>query len=607
MKRIISAVLLLCMLAGCTVLPGHTPTGTPAFPETPPLSAPSDTSSTSPATSEPPSDTSVTIPSTSEPPVTDPTEDPPDTTATEDGHPSTSGPATIAYIPLDNRPVNTVRVDLIARSAGITLIMPDESLYRTALDGQPLNPNGTQHGDGSALLDWLEECEADYYIISLDQILSGGLVNSRRLSGITDEFERVDRLFEILEGKKTILYDTVMRLAPTVGYDGCTLKMYQLMQEYGMLPRSEITGELTVTSVIEKYRVSTYLDESIVTSYLAARMRKLMLSEYLLDKLADRRDIFVYYGIDDSHSSNTIQTNEIAFIESKLKNGMIFAGTDEMGIMSVAGVICDHYRDLHTPTVSIKYYGADPSLPADRYDVGSLQDNMKAHITALHVDINDSDYDIDVLVYGSDRYSNLYAEAKALLARYKENLEKQIPTIIIDLNRDFILPNVMIEEENLDFACLLSYSAWNTAGNSIGIALSGGIARYMYLTHEENPVDDADKAFLTSLSLSFAKDISYVQAKSQIDYFIGVFGGSAENYYSDDIDLESLHSIALALVNKEGGNLSFTTLANLMIGKQYLTSLSPYDTGTIPNIEMTKISFPWYRTFEADIEIEIKE
>ena len=57
-------------------------------------------------------------------------------------------------------------------------LSPEGDLYRTRLDGQPPNENGTQYGDRGALYEWVAKQEAagcDRYILSLDQLLSGGL------------------------------------------------------------------------------------------------------------------------------------------------------------------------------------------------------------------------------------------------------------------------------------------------------------------------------------------------------------------------------------------------------------------------------------------------
>ncbi len=490
------------------------------------------------------------------------------------------GPETaiIAYVPLDDRPVNTIRVQLLAQSAGFGLLMPEKHLYRTALDGQPLNSNGTQYGDGDALLRWIETTQADYYVISVDQILSGGLVNSRWMTESTDETQQIDRLLTALAGKPVVLFDTIMRLAPTVGYGGYTLAEYEALRAYGKLPRPPMTGELTADRVIAGYPVATDLENAVISRYLAARSRKLKIAEYLLSAVSGKENILVFYGIDDSSPENTIQTNEIAFLQQHLENGSIFAGTDEMGMMAVARTILNHYGATELPNVGVRYFGADPEAPADVYDVGSLKSNIAAHLEALGMTSASDGCDLELLIFGGD-------DPTDILTHYRENLKKHIPTMIVDLGRDFYLPSAMLAEKDLDFGCLLSYSSWNTAGNSIGIALSGGFARYLYLKNEGSPVKGANWAFLKSLALSFAKDISYGSIKSSVS--------SADE------------TTALRLV-QQGSTLCFDLFAEQLEGKHFLISLNPMQLGTIPRMTVTSLSFPWGRTFEAEIEISIE-
>ena len=90
----------------------------------------------------------------------------------------------IVYIPLDDRPLSKDRVELMAEMLNVKLIMPDTDLYATRLDGQITNSNGTQYGDRGALMAWLMEQAEQYdtFILSMDQLLSGGLMNSRCMS-----------------------------------------------------------------------------------------------------------------------------------------------------------------------------------------------------------------------------------------------------------------------------------------------------------------------------------------------------------------------------------------------------------------------------------------
>ena len=180
----------------------------------------------------------------------------------------------MAYIPIDNRPVNLDRVKYLASSVGIELLMPEEDLFRTALDNMTPNSNGTTYGDRQALVDWLESVEedCDYFVLSLDQLLSGGLVTSRWFSNtdLTLEYEIADYIISLSERKTVILFDTIMRLASTVNYQGYQITEYNQLRAYGSQPRTALTGSsLTVENIIAGYRygengeiITTVLDDS---------------------------------------------------------------------------------------------------------------------------------------------------------------------------------------------------------------------------------------------------------------------------------------------------------------------------------------------------------
>ena len=220
-----------------------------------------------------------------------------------------AGGAEIAYVPLDDRPDNVERVVYLAESLGYRLVMPEEVLYRTALDGQPKNFDSLQRGEPWSLYTWVLDQEAagcDRYILSLDQLHSGGLVSSRSMTGdeipipgggTTSATELMDSLLSALardENNVVWLLDSVMRLAPTVGYEGGTLEDYDALRAYGAEPRPELDGSgFTVENIEADYRRSGSgepldpaafgLTEARVDEYLAARSRKLRLSDRMLE------------------------------------------------------------------------------------------------------------------------------------------------------------------------------------------------------------------------------------------------------------------------------------------------------------------------------------
>ena len=156
----------------------------------------------------------------------------------------------IAYVPLDDRTDNLEDVVYLAEASGYQVVLPPGDSYCTKLDGQAPNSNGTQYGDRETLLNWLQEMEAlgcNLYLLSLDQIFSGGLVNSRSVSGPADltfadgtvmsETEAFDKFILSLSqdpDNRIYLFDSVVRLASTVGYQGFDLAEYNALRSYGM-------------------------------------------------------------------------------------------------------------------------------------------------------------------------------------------------------------------------------------------------------------------------------------------------------------------------------------------------------------------------------------
>ena len=253
-----------------------------------------------------------------------------------------AGGAEIAYVPLDDRPDNVERVIYLADSLGYQLVMPEEVLYRTALDGQPKNFDSLQRGEPWSLLTWVLEQEAagcDRYILSLDQLHSGGLVSSRSMTGdevglpgggTTSASELMDSLLSALaqdENNVVWLLDSVMRLAPTVGYEGGTIEEYDALRAYGAEPRPGLDGSsLMIENIEMDYRRDSSgapldpadfgLTEAQVDAYLAARSRKLELSDQVLETVRGGcyENVLVLIGIFDSSAVVCFQKNVIATV-----------------------------------------------------------------------------------------------------------------------------------------------------------------------------------------------------------------------------------------------------------------------------------------------------
>lgn len=489
----------------------------------------------------------------------------------------------VAYIPLDNRPVNNQRPVYQMEGAGMLVCMPEESLYATRLDSQTLNPNGTAYGDRAALLTWLKSMEdtCDIFILSLDQLLSGGLVSSRAMNNddLTFEYEVIDYIAALSEKKTVYVYDTVMRLASTVGYGGLGIDAYNAFRNYGAQQRALLTGaELTIENIYAGYRydengapIETALSEEALTSYHKARLRKLLLADRLLSSADSLAGLFI--GVDDSCPSGSIQSNEIVYLRAHLQKGeYLFCGTDELGMMAVARAYADHYA--YKAAVHVRFFGGGEDLVVDQFDTVTLREAVGQHMAALGMEQVEAKAQAEVLVLsrGCDA-----ASAAAFVEAWKENNASDIPTIIVDASGSELTFEAVLAE--LPVEQLLGYSCWGTGGNTIGIALSMGLTRLTWLEKEENKSENDTSAFMRALVFALVKDIAYCRGcRSSLQ----------------DLSPAGIETLLMAQERTK-------RIVQGLAGKRIMISRDRY--AVFPEIHLTEFSAPFDRSYEIRFRV----
>ncbi len=529
----------------------------------------------------------------------------------------------LAYVPLDNRTVNVDRVVYEAESAGFQVMMPDADLYATRLDGQPLNINGTQFGDSQKLMDWITEMDkkTDYFVISLDQLLSGGLVNSRSMTntGCRREAKLIDAVVELSKNNHVYVLDTVARLATcTVGYQGATLETYNYLRQYSINPRTVLKGSnLTIRNITMDYsfdskgRMITVgsSHKRVVLDALHTRARKLKLIDDILTK-DEEGNIKYFIGIDDSNSQNTIQTNEINYIKKKMGDrGLIYSGTDELGMMAVLSLMIDYYGyDVNAATV---YFGdTESSSSGSVYDMETVKDNLEKHLRSIGVQLTEPENaDLEIVVLTTPSQNILSTKYINRTIDYiNGNIAKGIPTILINSAPSAYgssLEYRMIRE--CEMSMLLSYSSWGTVGNSIGLALGNGISRYLYLHSRGNSSDIADIAFLKGLIFSFEKDISYIRGggKNLFNKYLASKGWSASNFYQSDSQAAEVHTDLENILKTSDYNVTVNDIIDNLTGCRYFKGLGG-ECGMIGKIGLSNYSAPFFRTYEIRFDIDVK-
>lgn len=541
----------------------------------------------------------------------------------------------IAYVPLDDRPDNEERVVYLADSLGYELLLPERDDYQTRLDGQPLNENGTQYGDRADLYAWVLAREAegcDRYILSVDQLLSGGLVSSRSMAGenpvtLSDgrtlsEAELLTELLGLLaadENNQVWLLDTVMRLAATTGYGGFGLNEYNALRTYGMAARPHLTGaELTVENIVADYPLGADgqviraeaeepLPEGAVEGYLAARERKLRLSQTLFDALPGTEGRFhVLVGIDDSSEEDSIQKNEIAYLRSRLREGdALLSGVDDLAFKAVARLYLDECG-WEGADVSVEYFGGTQDQPACAYDYQPLTAIMAEHFDFFDLrpaEPGAAELRILVLTQPADETKkDDYIQA---VVRELEGDSAQTSTVLIDAgNGTYGTAFHEALTEKVQLGRLLSYAGFLDMAIVTGTALSHGVARYAFLRHGEQ-TDATERAFLRTVADSVLKDFCYknVVRNDILNFVRSDLSGNADNFWTPDIDRDAV------LERLESGMAAATAdvIANLERSNfiSALPSAGEYAERGWGGVELTNYRFPWDRAFEIGMDIRL--
>lgn len=540
--------------------------------------------------------------------------------------PSSGGGGTVvAYVPLDDRPVNTDRVAYLAGSLGYELVMPDEEDYRTRLDEQPLGESGLKYGDRAALYEWVlaqEEAGCNRYILSLDQLLSGGLVNSRCFTGeavtlsdgtVMSETELIQSLLAALSAPENEIWllDTVMRLAPTVGYDGNTLEDYNSLREYAMQARPELDGDaLTIENIVRSYPYSSGgelipYDEAVTSVYFQARARKLELIKCALDAAEGMDNVRFLIGVDDSAPSASIQTSELKWLRRELgERGAVLSGADEDGMLAVCRMYEELDYDGTLPQVRIRCFGGGEDSASSAYDHESLSEIIRAHLSYLGLGEAGSGGEnvLDLIVLTKPADESLKSSyISSAIDALRENEENGTPTMLMDAannqyGTDF--QKKLVQRTQLGF--LLGYAGYYDLANVTGTTLANGIARWLCLAQGGAKTQEQLDDFRRTLADSLIKDICYKNdTKIELEQYIrSELGGDPDNFCRSGTDVQ----LVLDKAQKSMESSAAPVLRNLE-RSAYLVDLSGSTAG-FGTFTITDLSFPWLRIFEPRYLLE---
>lgn len=385
----------------------------------------------------------------------------------------------IVYIPLDSRPCNTSWIEKFSKRAKLNLLM-----YPKALSG-----NLHQKGDQLSIIEFIKKhaIDADYLLISLDMLCSGGLVASRLGDIDVDHSKEMMLIFKDLKevNKKLKIYafDTIMRTAVTTyGYQ--TAQLHAQINRY-----SKLKGSLHIRKdeheALELANLIKTIDPTDLKRYETARLKKHKMNLFYIDYV--NQNIFDYLTIlqEDSveNGLQIIEQNvlvkkiETLKIENKVK---IFNGTDEGASTLLAKIIVEVFN--LKPKISIEAYDMSVLKDVFLFEDRPFIQNLKQFFSVIGISestLSKSDFVLAIFADDSKRLLHLNEttpividESPLFLSFFKtvnQHIRSGRNVAFLDLS----FPNGGFYDllKHFDYLDLKAYSAWNTASNSTGSLL----------------------------------------------------------------------------------------------------------------------------------------
>lgn len=427
------------------------------------------------------------------------------------------------------------------------------------------------------------------------------------------EPELIESLFAALDAPENEIWviDTVMRLAPTVGYDGNTLEDYNALREYARIARPELSGdELTIENIVSSYPLDESgsviaFDEDVTSAYFKARERKLELIDCALSATEGMDNVRFLIGVDDSAPSASIQTNELAWLRRAIDGrGAVLSGADEDGMLAV----CKMYAELDCsgalPELRVRYFGGSENSAMSAYDHQTAAEVVTAHLDYLGLDSTDSDtadrLELIVLTMPADesKKSRYISDAIAAL---NENRKNGVATVLMDASRNKYGADFqarLVKSTELGF--LMGYAGYYDLANASGIALANGVARWLCLAQGGPETQAQLDDFRRTLADSLIKDICYKNdVKIELDAYIrGELGGDPDNFCRSGTDPDVVLTKARQLLDE-----SAAPVLDNLAHSSYLTDLDGGTAG-FGSLSVKNLSFPWLRIFELHVFLE---
>lgn len=398
----------------------------------------------------------------------------------------------VLLIPLDSRPPCSDFPAQLAQIAQINVMLPPPGYldyYR-------------QPSDTQSLAHWLTVVgpSADAVILSVDQLVHGGLLASRLSAGEGSKAEKVLTLLEQFHLQNPHIPIYAFNIIPRLLLADTTdnKPFVQDMTAYSILTdKLSLEGGIEVQTQLEQ--LESIIPPAIRHRYEDMYAANLWLGQRLMSLAAKGVLHHLVFGQDDAYpygmANMTKRSLEIWLKEHPhTGNITITRGTDEIAATLIARFVVEQSR--LKPRIYVKYSWPGAAQIIMPYMPNTVEQTVAEKIALAKGIQVQSPQDADFILYihiGTPHTAPIVL--KHAVDEVKQYLHDGHAVSLVDLSETYDMRKNLfphLEKSKLALRNLISYNGWNTASNSLGTAVAHAV---IYLYGRQNDILAEEKHY----------------------------------------------------------------------------------------------------------------
>lgn len=410
----------------------------------------------------------------------------------------------VGFLPLDSRPCTYDIPVQLARQAGAEVLLPPEELMGNYKNGSDVN----------AIASWLRRTapKCDALVVSAEQLIHGGLIQSRQMSaGVDEQIRRLNVLREISQevpGLPIYLSNVLMRTSISA-VDAQTAEWWGKINEYSKLYyREQMCGDAKAAR--QRCALEREIPSQVLDTFVAARQVNHAINRSCIELAAQGIVCGLSLRQEDCAPEGLQRFEQEVLLRDIEKYGIsdrvsLCNGTDEAGAELLQRAIHPEGAD-----VDVVWLGGQSDFVA-LFEDRPFRENLKCHMCELSLrEKAGSDRVLFILPpkleqheaseeHSEEAFNYTHLELEAFCEEIKEHVHRGKRCYLLDLDHTNGGNATLLKclAQMVPVSLLCGYSSWNTASNSLGTLLAQILA-----SGEENNV--ANRAFTTERILDDA-------------------------------------------------------------------------------------------------------